>query len=72
MSTEDYYKNGIMKDLLHRRLITPTVYRYGEIYANVQHLRSNGHNKTQAVKLTSDTCRVCEDTVWKAIKTMEK
>ena len=68
MSVRDIFEDGTMRYMLEKKLITPTVFRYVEISATVSFYQTQGHNKTQSVKITSDNCRVCEDTVWKALR----
>jgi len=71
MSVQEYYHNGIMKDLLNRGLITPTVYRYMDYFIEVKALEMKGVKTSHAVEQVSDKCRVCEDTVWKAMRKMK-
>lgn len=66
----DYFEEGIMRDMLNRKLITPTTFRFAEVIATYQYILPTAKNKTQAVKITSESCRVCEMTVWRAIKTI--
>lgn len=71
MSVTDMYANGIMKQLLDKGIITPTVYRSLEIFMEVKNLELSGKKRTHAVEEIAQKCRVCEDTVWRAIKKIE-
>lgn len=68
MSVTDMYSNGIMKQLLDKGIITPTVYRSLEIVLEVQNLQLSGKKRSHAVEEVARKCRVCDDTVWKALR----
>ena len=77
MSVPELYQNGVLKELLQKGIITPTVYRSIEIFMEVKSLELSGMIKSHAVvevamkikgKSQQDSK---EKAVWRALKLIE-
>ncbi len=77
MSVEDNYKNGTLKDMLNRGMITPTTFRSVEIFLEVKNKELTGIKRTHAVKIVASSLGGKAKpqskiiTVWRAIKSIE-
>lgn len=71
MSVKGLFDDGTMKYLLDRGLVTPTVFNYLDIFIEVKTLQQQGMKKSEAIQEASIRCKVCERTVWTAVKTLE-
>ncbi len=71
MSIRELHENGSVALLVKAGIITPSAMRKLEYFVEVKNLEHQGVMKSHAVEQVAEKCRVCEDTVWKAIRSLK-
>lgn len=73
-SINDLEKKGQLVPLFQAGLLSQSAISYYNIYLSFSALRDTAPGKKIAslVEQTAEACRVSEDTVWRAKRTMEK
>jgi hypothetical protein len=73
----DLYQNGTLKDMLRKRMITPSTMRNVELFLEVKNQELSGVKRTRAVAMVADKIPgKAKDTtkkrqVWRAINCFE-
>lgn len=73
-SAEELYQNGTLRDMLNKRMITPTTYRNVEILIEVKNQEMKGVKRTRAVAIIASTIpgkakiETKKRAVWAALK----